>query len=150
MIDIEVLLEKFPGKGGWVYAKVPAFTIKSLLPFGWVIVNGAVDDVEVNNFKLMPMGDGTLFFSLNAKLRNRLGKKEGDKVRIKLQEAVFPKKITKEILECFSMISDDLKVSFQSLTALEQEKILIKIYSSKTDKEKSIEINKLIDFLLAK
>lgn len=80
-------IKKMPGKGGWHYCSIPPFDFIQKNPFGWIIVNGYIENVELNEIKIMPMGDGTLFLPLNQKLRTKLNKTLGDKVNIKLKEA---------------------------------------------------------------
>ena len=63
LTDQKYLLEKFPGKGGWTYAKIPEIKPEKNNPFGWLCVNGFIDDYEIKNYHLMPMGNGGLFLT---------------------------------------------------------------------------------------
>lgn len=62
LVDREYTLEKFPGKGGWTYAVIPEILQNKHSPFGWVKVKGRIDHFEIKNYKLMPMGNGSLFY----------------------------------------------------------------------------------------
>lgn len=64
------MLEKFPGKGGWTYAEIPELVQDKTKPFGWLTVKGTVDDYVLNQYKLMPMGNGKLFLPLKRAIRN--------------------------------------------------------------------------------
>lgn len=78
-----LLLEKFPGKGGWTYAKIPVtLPPRSSVPFGWISVSGQIDHLEFNYAKLMPTGDGHLFLPVKAAWRKQLCKEAGQMVQI--------------------------------------------------------------------
>ena len=54
------ILEKWSGKGGWTFARVPEIPSDKKAPFVWVKVKGRIDSFELKQYRLMPMGDGTL------------------------------------------------------------------------------------------
>jgi Domain of unknown function (DUF1905) len=95
----EVLLEKFPGKGGWTFARVPVQFPKSDKPFGWLVVSGKIDDLYFEHIKLMPAGDGTLFLPVKAAWRKILKKEAGTIVRIELTVDKTPETLPAEALE---------------------------------------------------
>ena len=64
LVDSLYLLKKFPGKGGWTYAEIPEVLQDKDNPFGWVKVSGNIDGYELKQYKLMPMGNGKLFYRL--------------------------------------------------------------------------------------
>ena len=66
LVSRNYLLEKYPGKGGWTYAAIPEILQDKKSPFGWVKVRGWIDDFEIKNYKLMPMGNGKLFLPVKA------------------------------------------------------------------------------------
>lgn len=76
LVDKEYLLEKFQGKGGWTFAKIPEITQNKNTPFGWVRVRGTIDHFEIKNYKLQPMGNGNLFLPVKAEIRKKLNKKK--------------------------------------------------------------------------
>ncbi len=43
LVNQSYLLQKFPGKGGWVYAAIPEVLQNKNNPFGWVKVKGSID-----------------------------------------------------------------------------------------------------------
>ena len=67
LVDKVYLLEKFTGKGAWTYAEIPEISQDKTAPFGWVKVKGFIDDYELNQHKLLPMGNGKLFLAANLK-----------------------------------------------------------------------------------
>ncbi|MEO1053604.1 MAG: DUF1905 domain-containing protein [Bacteroidota bacterium] len=81
-VNKKYLLKKLPGKSGWTYAEIPKIPQDRKAHFGWVRVNGSIDDYPLNKFKLMPMGNGTLFQPVKAAIRKKIGKEAGDHVQI--------------------------------------------------------------------
>lgn len=79
-----ITLKKFPGKGGWTYAAIPKVVQSKGQPFGWVTVDVIIDNIEINDIKLMPMGKDKLFLPVKASLRSRIGKQAGDKIEVKV------------------------------------------------------------------
>ena len=55
-----------------------------ITPFGWVKVRGFIDEFELKQYKLMPMGAGKLFLPVNAAIRKKIKKQAGDTVKIVL------------------------------------------------------------------
>lgn len=147
LVNKKYLLEKYPGKGGWTYAAIPEVLQDKHSPFGWVKVRGKIDSFEISNYKLMPMGNGTLFLPVRAEIRKAIGKKEGDYVQVILYADPSPKSITKELKECFQEEPGALE-NFLSHPKFEQEAILDWIYSAKSEEDKVIRISKTIEKLL--
>ena len=100
MVDEKYLLEKFQGKGGWTYARIPQILQDKSSPFGWVRVRGSIDDYEIKSYHLMPMGNGNLFLPVKAAIRKKIGKKEGDFVHITLYKDNLPVEIPEELQTC--------------------------------------------------
>jgi hypothetical protein len=125
-------LEKFPGKGGWTFARVPEILPDKKAHFGWVKVKGTIDSFELKNYRLMPMGDGTLFLPVRADIRKRIGKKAGDWVLIKLQRDDDPTTIPGELLDC---LRDEPAAhqAFLRLSDAQQSREIQFIYSAKSE-----------------
>lgn len=100
LVDKKYKLEKFPGKGGWTYARVPEVLKSDDNPFGWVKVMGSIDGVEIRHFHLMPMGDGTLMLSVKADIRKKIRKEAGDQVHIILYPETGALEIPGEMQLC--------------------------------------------------
>lgn len=97
IVDAEFLLERFPGKGGWTYARIPQVIKEKDAPFGWVKVKGFIDNYEVKSYNLMPLGNGKLFLPVKAEIRKKIKKEEGDYVREVLYKDNTPYAIPEEL-----------------------------------------------------
>lgn len=84
LTDKEYTLQRFPGKGGWTYILLPEIPKDKDAPFGIVKVCGIIDDYEVADYSLMPYGNGVLLMAVKAEIRKKIGKEEGDNVKVKL------------------------------------------------------------------
>ncbi|MEI7505127.1 MAG: YdeI/OmpD-associated family protein, partial [Paludibacter sp.] len=114
--------------------------------FGWVKVKGTIDDYEIANYHLMPMGNGTLFIPVKAEIRKKIGKNEGDWVHIKLYSQNLPTVVPEDFLLC---LNDEPKAlqNFNNLSQKEQEAMIDWIYSAKKDDLKVERIVQTIDKL---
>lgn len=144
----QFLLQKFNGKGGWTYAEIPAVPNDIRRPFGWVRVRGNIDGYELKSYKLMPMGNGRLFLPVKAEIRKKIGKKEGDTVKVVLYLDALPLDVPQEIIECFGMEDPKAYEVFSSLTEGNQKGYLNWIYDAKTDDTKAERIAKMMDRLM--
>jgi hypothetical protein len=62
-----------------------------------VKVKGSIDSVELKNYRLIPMGNGTLFLPVKAEIRKKINKKEGDFIHVILFEDNDPLEIPERI-----------------------------------------------------
>lgn len=147
LVDKEFLLEKFQGKGGWTFARIPEILQSKNAPFGWVRVRGAIDNFEIKNYNLQPMGNGNLFLPVKAEIRKKINKKEGDYVHIILYADNFPTEIPDELKLCL-MDEPNAYQTFLSYTNGEQKTFIEWIYSAKTDTTKIERIAKMIDKII--
>ena len=147
LVDKLSILKKFKGKGGWTYTEVPEIAQNPDNPFGWVTVCGFIDDYELKNYKLMPMGNGKLFLPVNAKARKVLGKGVGDEVHVRLRLDDSPIEIPQELIECLMNESENMVQTFKSLTSGKQKYYLDWIYQAKTENTKADRIVQLIEDL---
>jgi hypothetical protein len=150
LVDEDFLVEKFPGKGGWTFVSIPQISASKNSPFGWVRISGFVDSFELKQYKLMPMGNGKLFLPLKSEIRKSIKKEQGDTVRVKVYIDETPSELTEELLECFANEEPVLLERFNSLPKFEQRAIIQNIYDSKTEKDKSERIVKLMVVLSSK
>lgn len=137
LVDKEFLLQKFPGKGGWTYAAIPEILQNKNNPFGWVQVKGRIDNFELKRYKLMPMGNGQLFLPVNAAIRRKIGKAEGDLVHITLFADHSFKALPAELFACFNNEPPALLSTFKSFKQGEQQAYLDWIYNAKTEQAKA-------------
>ena len=150
MVDGIYNLEKFSGKGGWTYARIPEVKQDKSMPFGWVKVRGKIDDYEFHQVKLMPMGDGKLFFPVKKLIRKKIGKEAGDSVHIILYNDDSPLLISEEIKLCFFDDSEDVWDKFLSLPEGQQKQYLDWITDAKKDKTKVQRILAVIEQVKAR
>jgi hypothetical protein len=119
LINKKYKLEKFPGKGGWTFTRIPEIVQDKSKPFGWVKVKGTIDGCEIRKYHLMPMGNCKLFLPVNAQIRKKIGKKEGEFVHVVLFPDDEPLDVPEEMLLCLQDEPEALKF-FRSLSESEQ------------------------------
>lgn len=136
LTDQICILEKYPGKGGWTYARVPGIGPSKNQPFGWVRVKGSIDDYPVSDFRLMPMGNGQLFFPVRADIRKKIKKEAGDTVRIVLYPFDVPSEIQKELHLCLQEDREALRF-YETLSEKQKTALITWLSSYKSDQEKA-------------
>jgi hypothetical protein len=146
LVNKKYLLEKYPGKGGWTYAMIPEILQDRKTPFGWVKVKGMIDDIEIKNYRLMPMGNGHLFLPVKAEIRKKIGKKAGDWIKLVLFAGNEPVEIPEELLIC---LQDDPVAHkfFLNCTEGQQKGYIDWICSAKTESTKVARIAAAINKL---
>lgn len=135
LVNKKYKLEKFPGKGGWTFARIPEIAKDKSQPFGWVKVRGTIDGVEIKKYHLMPMGNGQLFLPVKAEIRKKIRKEEGDTITVIL----YPDNDPLEIPDEFSICLQDepnAREFFFSLSEGEQKYYLNWIFSAKKEDTK--------------
>jgi hypothetical protein len=147
LVNKKYLLEKFQGKGGWTYAKIPEILQNKNAPFGWVRVRGTIDSFEIKGYHLMPMGNGKLFLPVKADIRKKIGKNEGDYIQVILYADNLPTEMPDELKLCLLDEPNAYK-TFLTYTDGEQKAFIEWIYSAKTDETKVERIAKTIDKLV--
>jgi hypothetical protein len=143
LVNKKYLLEKFKGKGGWTNASIRNILPDKYSPFGWVRVRGTIDDLEIKNYQLMPMGNGKLFLPVKTGIRKKIGKAEGDYVHVILYPDDLPVEIPEELLICFLDDPNACEI-FLSYTAGEKKAFIDWIYSAKKEETKMERIAKTI------
>ena len=148
LINKKYLLEKFPGKGGWTFVRVPEIKKDKKAHFGWVKVRGTIDGFEIRKYHLMSMGEN-LFLPVRAEIRKHIKKTAGDYVHVILFPDNEPLEIPEEMLLC---LQDEPEAYhfFKSLSESEQKFYIQWIYSAKKEETKIDRLAKSINKLLAK
>ncbi|MBK7789024.1 MAG: DUF1905 domain-containing protein [Saprospiraceae bacterium] len=128
----KVLLEKFPGKGGWTYAALDTLYEKSSRHFGMLRVKGTIDHFAFEQFNLMPMGDGRLFLPVKKAIRQAIRKEAGDWVEVELFLDTSDVELPMLILDCLKEDYEAL-VHFQQLSPSIQKRQIEHIMAAKKD-----------------
>lgn len=115
-----VLLEKFPGKGGWTYARIPEIPANKHAHFGWVRVNGTIDGFPLQHYHLMPMGNGELFLPVKAAIRKKIKKEAGDSIEVILYADDDPVEIPETFRAC---LEDEPGAQERFMTLSEDEQL---------------------------
>ncbi|HCS19248.1 MAG TPA: hypothetical protein DIW47_01585 [Bacteroidetes bacterium] len=147
IVDAELLLEKYPGKGGWTYAAVPNNLPVKRSGFGWVKVKGTIDGYAINDFSLAPMKGGQLFLPVKAAIRKIINKQAGDYVKVVLfpDDSIF--EVPEEILE--SLKADELAYRrFIKLTTGKKREYVKWIFAVKNIDLQTNRILQLMEILL--
>jgi hypothetical protein len=147
IVKKKYLLQKFTGKGGWTFAEIPEIPQNKSNPFGWVKVRGFIDQVEIKNYHLMPMGNGKLFLPVKAEIRKKINKNEGDWIEVELFEDNLPLEIPDELMIC---LKEDSFVyeNFLKYTESEKKQFIDWIYSAKKEETKISRIVIMMDAVL--
>lgn len=146
LTDKDYLLQKYPGKGGWTFAAIPEIEPSKHAWFGWVKVRGKIDDYEISNYHLMPMGNGTLFLPVKGEIRKKIGKNEGDWVHITLYSQELPKINSEDFFICLREEPSAL-ANFNKLTNKEQKELIDWIYAPENEQIKVQRMAKAMDKL---
>ncbi|MBA4303690.1 MAG: hypothetical protein C0424_05640 [Sphingobacteriaceae bacterium] len=133
LVEGTFVLEKFPGKGGWTYAALPAEVQPGKGPFGWLVVQGKIDELAFDHYKLMPMGNGRLFLPVKAAWRKQLRKSAGDEVNIVLYADDRLTEVPADFLLCLADEPTALQ-HFNRLPESSKQAIMAEIYQLKSEK----------------
>ena len=145
MVEGKYLLKKFLGKGGWTYAEIPEIARDSKNPFGWVQVSGKIDAYHLQQYKLMPMGNGRLFLPVKAEIRKKIKKEAGDWVEISLVVDASKYIVPDELIACLKQESDALVKKFELLPEGEKKAFIDWIYNAKSAETRAQRIITMIN-----
>ncbi len=146
LINKKYRLEKFDGKGGWTFVRLPEIPKDKKAHFGWVKVKGTIDDYEIRKYHLMPMGNGHLMLPVKAEIRRKIKKDVDDLVHIILYPDNEPLEVPEEMLLCLEDEPKALKF-FNSLSESEQKFYIGWVYSAKREETKIDRLAKTINRL---
>lgn len=138
LLNTNVTLAKFSGKGGWTYAPLPAQVKAPNTYFNKMRVSGSIDDLSLENIHLMSMGQGRLFLPVNAALRKQLGKQAGDTVRLVLflADADAPLSVSlADFEECLAEVTGALE-TYKRLPSAAQQAWVAWVAAAPTDEQK--------------
>lgn len=145
-VDDDLKLEKFPGKGGWTYTRIPHVPHGRKTHFGWLPVRGFIDDYEIKNYNLAPLGNGALFLPVKAAIRKKIGKEAGDTVHVRLYADALPALVPEELELC---LKDEPSAheQFIRLTEEEKKKCLAWIDAAGSEEKRIARIAKVVNEL---
>ncbi len=142
----EFVLEKYPGKGGWTFVRVPVEILPVKKAFGMIRVCGFIDGFEFEGKHLMPMGNGFVFLPIAKPIRTAIGKEQGDTVCLKIMRDEVPSHVPEELIDCLNDDPGKLQL-FQKLSDAEQKRWVEFIYSTNSPEVKADRIVKLLNLL---
>lgn len=146
LINKKYRLEKFNGKGGWTFARIPELTKSKQKGFGWLKIKGTIDGFEIKKYHLMPFGDGTFMLPVKAEIRKKIKKAAGDLVHVILYPDHDPLEVPDELLLCLKDEPQALHF-FNSLSESERKYYIQWIYSAKKEETKVNRLAKTINRL---
>jgi len=140
MVSFSAIIHRFDKKGektGWTYIEIPSDIANSLKPKNKMSfrVKGLLDDFQIKQVALIPMGEGEFILPLNAGIRKGIRKKEGAMLLLKLEEDKSPILLDSDFTMCLEddEIANDF---FKTLTKSHQQYFSKWIASAKTEETK--------------
>ncbi|RYE19719.1 MAG: DUF1905 domain-containing protein [Sphingobacteriales bacterium] len=130
LVNNKYQLERFDGKGGWTFVRIPELTKDKTRPFGWRKVKGRIDDYPIKKLSLMPMADGEMMLPVRAEIRKHINKRAGDWVQITLYPDTDVLEVPEELQLCLADEPRALNF-FNQLTESEQKFYIDWIYNAK-------------------
>jgi hypothetical protein len=141
MIEFTTTIHKFDKKGektGWTYIEISASQANKVKP-GYKVgfrVKGSLDNWSFEKVALLPMGKGNFILPINAKMRKATGKKQGDKLRVRMEYDANRPSLSRDLMACLKEDPDALKF-FKSLPGSHQLYFSKWIESAKTAQTKT-------------
>ena len=86
-------LERFPGRGTWIYADVPIDVENEFGTKGRLRVKASINGKEVIT-SLMPHGNGKHFIILSKEIRSMVNIELGDTIEVSLEKENSPNEVT--------------------------------------------------------
>lgn len=151
LIDKQFLIEKRAAQSGfdmsnWTYVIIPDIPSEYKARGGTIRVRGFIDSYELKQYNLLPMKDQRMFLPLNAAVRKKIGKKEGDYVHVVLYYDPSPVVVPDEILACL-LDAPQAHQFFSSLSESNQKYYIDWIEGAKKIETKVERIQKAIERL---
>jgi hypothetical protein len=154
MIRFKTTIVRFGAQGektGWTYIVIPADVAEKLCPGNrrGFRTKGKLDSYEFSGKSLIPLGKGEFIFTIDAKIRKAIGKREGAMVKIEIAYDKTEYKLNPEFVECLEQEPDALQY-FKTLPASHQRYFSKWIESAKTEDTKAKRIAQSINAFLRK
>ena len=117
--EIRGVLERFGKKGeksGWTYVLIPAVIAQALSKARNTFrVKGFIDQHEIRQVALVPMGDGDFILPVNGEMRRAIKKSKGAPVLLSLQHDPSDLLPDRDFIDC---LAEDLRAlaNYEKLT----------------------------------
>ncbi len=136
MISFTATICKYDKKGeksGWTYIEIPAKKAEILKPANKTSfrVKGTLDSHTIQKTAILPVGQGNFILPLNATMRKAIGKKNGDKIKVVLEEDSRILTLSPDLMECLLEDPEAMKF-FNSLPMSHRQYYSKWIESAKT------------------
>ncbi len=107
MVTFKTTLHKFDKQGektGWTFIDVDVSIAQQLKPGNKKSfrVKGKIDQCVYKGVGLLPMGEGDFIMAINAQMRKKIGKKEGDAVTVEMTEDKVPVILSSDLMACLA------------------------------------------------
>jgi Domain of unknown function (DUF1905)/Bacteriocin-protection, YdeI or OmpD-Associated len=154
MIKFSTTILKFNKQGektGWTYIIIPAKIAQQLKPGNKKSfrVKGKLDDFEIEQVALMPMGEGDFIMAINAAMRKGIRKQKGAPLKVQLIADDAPILPPSELIECMADEPEALQY-FNALPQGHRNYFTKWIDSAKTDITKAKRIALVIKTMIRK
>ncbi|HEX5624765.1 MAG TPA: YdeI/OmpD-associated family protein [Saprospiraceae bacterium] len=154
MVSFTAEIHKFAKQGektGWTYIAIPAETAERIYP-GMkksFRVKGMLDDYPVEGLSLIPMGGGDFILALNAGIRKKIRKKQGESLNLQFERDTRPYVLNQELMDCLNL--DPKAIGFFKSLAVSHQNYFSKwIESAKTENTKQERIASTFNAMLRK
>ena len=151
IVDNQFLVLKRIAQSGFkmsdlTYVLIPGMPAIKKASSGLVRVRGFIDAYELKQFNLLPSKEGAMILPLNAAVRKKIGKKEGDWIHVVLFSDDSPVVIPDDFLPCL-MDSSQAHGFFLTLSDSNQKYYIDWIEGSKKMETKAERISRSIQRL---
>ena len=107
MRQFTAILQKFKEKGektGWIFLEIPAEVTNALNPDVRTSfrVRGKIDQLEIRQTALIPMGEGKFILPTNAEMRRAIRKHEGATVALEFERDDSPILLSEDLTTCLA------------------------------------------------
>lgn len=152
MLKFSAVIQKYSSQGektGWTFVQIPEEMAGKLKPGNKKSfrVKGKLDETDIEQQALIPIGGGDFILPLKADLRKKLGKGKGDELVLRLWLDERPLEISADLLSC---LEDEPKAleNFLKLPPSHQQYYSKWIESAKTDATRAKRIAQTVNAMV--
>ncbi len=126
-------IERFPGKGGWTYVRVPETITKAAKSKGFVAIHAVIEGKEYDR-SLIPIGDGSHMIVVSRVMQREIQKALGDSIEVVVRLADGPHQpLLPEELSLMLDLEPHLRPKWDALGRGQQRNYCLWVDSAKTD-----------------